>query len=552
MSIRWDALLARHVAASLDAALSGNRLRALRLDGEGRDLTLLFRERTLVWRLHPTRGVVLLRPAADPAPFDIRLAARVRRVHAPTDERAIRIELLPKGGSMSQDVVVELMGNQWNAVVTEGPSAVVRHVLWTRDSGRGHRVGARFVPAPPAGRAGSDGELGLDSWLELLLAVPADERERTLVRGVAWTSPINASALLGDDLPERSERDRLTAGYGRWRRVARMDVPEEAVVMELDRGPQPYGTALPGVPSRPAAGLLEAFAELAADDTDALGAPVPTLDPEVGRRLTEALDRAERRLSSLEGQLEALRREDPDTLRGLGNLLLARYGDIAQGSSSATLPGFDGTPVEVTLDPALTPHENASRFYDEASRVERARERLPAMVEEARAAVAHLRGLAAQARAGGIDVAELERMLPGEAGSRASDGGAPALPYRTFRSSGDLEIRVGRGARHNDDLTFHHAAPDDVWLHARHAAGAHVILRWPGPGNPPARDLEEAAVLAALHSKARTSGSVPVDWTLRKYVRKPRKAPPGSVSPDRVKTVFVRPDPAVAEALAER
>ena len=76
-----------------------------------------------------------------------------------------------------------------------------------------------------------------------------------------------------------------------------------------------------------------------------------------------------------------------------------------------------------------------------------------------------------------------------------------------------------------------------------------MILRWNGPGNPPARDLEEAAILAALHSKARTSGSAPVDWTLRKYVRKPRGAKPGSVLPDRVRTLFVEPDERVLETL---
>ena len=60
------------------------------------------------------------------------------------------------------------------------------------------------------------------------------------------------------------------------------------------------------------------------------------------------------------------------------------------------------------------------------------------------------------------------------------------------------------------------------------------VVNWP-----------EAAILAACHSKARNSGAVPVDWTLRKYVRKPRKAPPGEVLVERAKTVFVEPDPAV-------
>ena len=106
---------------------------------------------------------------------------------------------------------------------------------------------------------------------------------------------------------------------------------------------------------------------------------------------------------------------------------------------------------------------------------------------------------------------------------------------------------MGRGARHNDDLTFRHSAPNDIWLHARHSAGAHVILRWRGPGAPPERALQEAASLAALHSKARTSDTVPVDWTLRKYVRKPRGSAAGSVVPDRVRTLFVTPDPELVE-----
>jgi predicted ribosome quality control (RQC) complex YloA/Tae2 family protein len=125
------------------------------------------------------------------------------------------------------------------------------------------------------------------------------------------------------------------------------------------------------------------------------------------------------------------------------------------------------------------------------------------------------------------------------------------LPYRVYRSSGGLEIRVGRGAQRNDDLTFHHSSPNDVWLHARHAAGAHVVLRWSEEGNPPARDLAEAATLAALHSRARSAGSVPVDWTRRKYVRKPRKAPAGTVVLERAQTLFVRPDAALEERLKE-
>jgi predicted ribosome quality control (RQC) complex YloA/Tae2 family protein len=132
----------------------------------------------------------------------------------------------------------------------------------------------------------------------------------------------------------------------------------------------------------------------------------------------------------------------------------------------------------------------------------------------------------------------------------AATAEAPRLPYRRFRSSGGLEIRVGRAGRANDELTFRHSSPDDIWLHARDAAGAHVILRWGDRDrNPPRRDLIEAALLAALNSRARTSGTVPVDWTRRKHVRKPRNAPAGTVIPDRVSTLFVEPDPTLPDRL---
>ncbi len=128
---------------------------------------------------------------------------------------------------------------------------------------------------------------------------------------------------------------------------------------------------------------------------------------------------------------------------------------------------------------------------------------------------------------------------------------ARARPFRTYRSSGGLEIWVGRGAASNDALTFHESSPRDVWLHARDSAGAHVILRWTRDEPPPARDLEEAAILAAWHSKSRGSALVPVDWTRRRYVRKPRGGAPGLALVQQSKTIFVKPDERVERRLRD-
>jgi predicted ribosome quality control (RQC) complex YloA/Tae2 family protein len=209
--------------------------------------------------------------------------------------------------------------------------------------------------------------------------------------------------------------------------------------------------------------------------------------------------------------------------------------------------------VEVELDPALPPHENAKRYYDEAARLDRVRKGLPDRIARARAELEEWAALVEGVRSGAVPPRELERKLGPDrrAGAKAPGKGeqATAGPYRRYRSSGGLEIRVGRGSRQNDDLTFHHSAPDDIWLHVREAPGAHVILRWGQEGDPPRRDLEEAAVLAALSSDARHAGTVPVGWTRRKYVRKPRKAAPGAVVPDRMQTLFVEPDPELGRRL---
>lgn len=543
MSIRWDALLARHVARELRSELAGARLRALRLDGSSRDLVLLFRDRALLWRLHPRRGYLSVRDPLEPVPGDIKLKATVVDVAAPPDERLIRFTL--SGGTSPRAIVVELMGNQWNALMVDGEGSVIRHVLWRREGSRHQTVGQEYRPPAPARRRGVGDPVPLEAWLDRLAPLPPREQRTALIHTFAWTSPLNADALLGAS--EAGESD-LEAGYGRWRRMTDESTPAEPVVLELPSGAQPYPFPLPGTEQHAARSLLAAFVECGVEDT----VPAPgaaALGPALVARLKGEVRRARRRVARLEEELAGL--DDPAALRRLGDLILARYAEIPTGASRAHLRDFDGSDVEVELDPSHPPHENASAYYRNATKAERGAELLPRLIEEATSRRERLRELLEGARAGTVEESEiLDALGPARASSAVPAAEGPSLPYRVFRSSGGLEIRVGRGARHNDELTFHHSSPGDVWLHARHSAGAHVILRWPGPGNPPARDLHEAATLAALHSKARTSGSVPVDWTLRKYVRKPRKAPPGRVSIDRAQTLFVEPDARLLDSLA--
>jgi hypothetical protein len=445
-----------------------------------------------------------------------------------------------RGKDEGVELVVEVIGNRWNALVVGHRSRTIRHVLVPRDDrDRSLRVGAAWELPPSTGREGVVEPLGRERWNELVAA--GDDPRRALLRGVGWTSSLNAHAFLGP------------GGMDAWL-AARAPENWAAWILETAKGPQPYPVALPpeapGLPDpRPADSLLEAFRSAREADEATGPERALLLPPGLLDRGDEEVRRARRRLEALRRELEGA--GDPEPVRALGDLLLARFGEIPRGRDRVTLTDFEGNEVEVELDPALSPHENAARYYDEAARMERARTALPARIRKAEEAVAEWERLVEGVRAGETPHEGLEERLgPPRGGGKSGRAGAgPSLPYRRFTSSGGLEIRVGRGARSNDDLTFRHSSPDDVWLHARQAPGAHVILRWGRDEAPPRRDLAEAAVLAALHSEARHSGSVPVDWTWRKYVRKPRKAAPGAVIPDRVQTLFVEPDPKVAEAL---
>lgn len=516
---------------------------------------LYFREGTLALRLHPEESGVALLDRAEPLPHARPLPAVLTGVSAAPDDRLLLLRFRRVRGRR-RDVLlaVELLPNQENAVVAEvapdgdGPPRI-RHVLLRREGERPLHPGAPYARPPLSPREGADGSLTLGRWTELLRPLPPKERRGALLGGVAWSSSINAAALLGEAVrSEGAEAERaLEAGHALWLRlVAAAGGAPEPALLEIKGALQPYPLALPGVGSQPEAGLLDAFARAAEARGDAGAALVPGawLDA-----LEVHATRLGRRADRLRQELEEA--PDPDAVRALGDLLLARYAEIPKGAEKVELEDFGGHVVEVRLDPALPVHENAARYYERAARAERARERLPALVRRARDEADRVAALLARARAGEADPQEVRATLPADRPTGSAQGEpGPSLPYRTYRSSGGLEIRVGKGSRANDDLTFHHSAPDDVWLHARHAAGAHVVLRWRGEGNPPARDLAEAAALAALHSRARGSASVPVDWTRRKHVRKPRKAPPGAVTVERAQTLFVEPDPGLEERLA--
>ena len=279
---------------------------------------------------------------------------------------------------------------------------------------------------------------------------------------------------------------------------------------------------------------------------------------EVTARLAARARKLRRTLEAVDE--DAARAAGADADRARAELLLPVASRIPRGAKEARVPDWSrfsdqtGAPLEVViaLDPAVSAAEHAARWLKKAKRYQAASERIAARRAEVSAQLAQAEALLLRAReaADASQLAAVERELgaPRTQG-RAAGASAERLPYRTFRSRSGAPILVGRGARDNDTLTLRVARGNDLWLHARGAKGAHVVI--PGAGeSPDAGTLGDAALLAAHFSSFRGQDGVEVAWTRCKHVRKARGAPAGSVTITQEKTLRVRLDEArLAELL---
>jgi predicted ribosome quality control (RQC) complex YloA/Tae2 family protein len=259
---------------------------------------------------------------------------------------------------------------------------------------------------------------------------------------------------------------------------------------------------------------------------------------EAARRRAAA--RLARREQALLGDLDRVRTAADRRIHA--DLLLAHLAEVPRGAAEVTLPDdfHDGAPITIPLDPARSPKENAARLYKEHQRRSRGRASIESRLAATRAEIARLeRGEMAP------PAPRQKREKPGTSARR--------VPFRRFRSASGAQILVGRGADKNDQLTFHVARGNDLWLHTRDYPGAHVVVPRAGEAPLDQETLLDAATLAVHHSPARGESAADVTYAPRKLVRKPKGAAPGLVSVAGGKTVRVRMEPErVARLLATR
>ncbi|MBO8128854.1 MAG: NFACT family protein [Peptococcaceae bacterium] len=264
------------------------------------------------------------------------------------------------------------------------------------------------------------------------------------------------------------------------------------------------------------------------------------------------LEKVKRERKRIEKRLANCRKDMHDMskaseYRRKGELLMANLYRVSKGMKQVILDDFySGERLAVDLDPSLSPSQNAQRYFKKYQKLKTAADRAAAAEEKLSNDLAYLEGVETSLEMAEslTDITEIHEELASE-GYLKQVSPNPKKRHQEhprplyFQSSDGYDIFVGRNNRQNDYVTFRVAKGEDLWLHARDIPGAHVIIK--SSGQVPQRTIEEAASLAAYYSRARNSDKVPVDYTLRKYVRKPRGAKPGFVIYSEEKNLLVKP-----------
>jgi predicted ribosome quality control (RQC) complex YloA/Tae2 family protein len=252
-----------------------------------------------------------------------------------------------------------------------------------------------------------------------------------------------------------------------------------------------------------------------------------------------------KRLSKIEIDIENA--SDYKKFKINGELLKINFNKIKKGMKAIEVENIyenDKRNATIKLDPSLSPNENAESYFKKYRKGREGLNLLKRRYEITQSEIEKLKQIKNE-----LDISfesaklkyepEIQSLLPKQSEKNET---AVRLPYKEYKLSTGLTIFVGKDGSDNDRTTFDFTRPYELWFHTQQCPGSHVVIKFPNKSFEPSKmEIEETASIAAWFSKARKDSMVPVIYTQRRYVRKPRKAKAGLVTVEREKSVMVEP-----------
>lgn len=270
-----------------------------------------------------------------------------------------------------------------------------------------------------------------------------------------------------------------------------------------------------------------------------------------GSDILKLLSNAEARLERKRAvQTEELAASaEADRYRLYGDLITANIYRLKRGLDTAFVEDYNtGETVEIPLDARLTPAANAQKYYKKYTKAKTSGEILQKMLAESANELLYLSSVRdalsrAESEKEFSEIRQELRLSGYGSGIRAAREKKNAAPtVLRFKTSGGYEVLCGKNNIANEYVTFRAADRDDWWFHVKNMSGSHVILRCAADSEPPEKDFTEAAMIAAVYSRAAEGASAVVDYTRVRYVKKPPSSKLGFVTYSKNWSAVVTPD----------
>ena len=466
---------------------------------------------------------------------------------------------LAAGGKIvTKTLVVELIGKHSNIIlVQDGRIIDALRKVGNANSRTRLILPAREYAPPPAQEKLDLRTTAPAAVIDRLIQEPAATLFKGLLNSCLGFGPASArEVIFSAGLPEKmlcadldaKDKDALIQALAE---VSAACTEEEAApCLIIDRNNKVLATApfpLHYLPLEHATLSFPTISAMLEKATLLAGAYTPPEKDRLKKFVKTELSRAENKLDVLKEELRQAENAEDYKIRG-DNLMT--YAHLFQDHEDASLTVDDiysetGEKITLKLDQRLTLNQNMQAFYHKYDKLKRAQKLLDEQIalcsENIRYLASVETSLAASSTLSEIEEIKEELIESGflKEGKKKKRQDKPSAPFQ-FMTEDGKSILVGKNNYQNDRLTFRTAAPDDLWLHAKDIPGSHVILRLSGE-EPSEESLHHAAILAAHFSKAQDSSNVPVDYTYRRYVKKPSGSRPGFVIFTHQKTLYVTP-----------
>lgn len=266
------------------------------------------------------------------------------------------------------------------------------------------------------------------------------------------------------------------------------------------------------------------------------------------KKIQNELKKNRDKLKKQERELQAT--ENAEIFRQKGELLNTFLHQVPNDKNSVTLENYyTNEPLEIALNPALSPAQNAQRYFHRYQKLKQAVKFLGEQIQKTRQTIDYLESV--ESNLENADVPEIadireELIQTGYIKQKHRNKKQKMLPPEKYQAEDGTIILVGKNNLQNEQVSFKLARRGDLWFHVKDIPGSHVLIT----GNPDPSDetITFAGELAAYFSKARYSNLVQVDVLEAKKLHKPTGTAPGFVTYDREKTIRVTPDEAVIKS----